>query len=89
MIHFYWKVGDWFPKWKGGGRFICASTVFPFGEPSHPNLLSQGLFDHPKGGYVRDLWEDVFSSYEGSVGKLLAAGHLLRDGSRLQEEVPG
>ena len=19
MIHFLWKVGDWFAKWKGGG----------------------------------------------------------------------
>ena len=28
MNHFLWKVADWFPKYKGGGRFICASTVF-------------------------------------------------------------
>ena len=28
MNHFLWKVVDWFPKYKGGGRFICASTVF-------------------------------------------------------------
>ena len=19
MVHFLWKVGDWFAKWKGGG----------------------------------------------------------------------
>ena len=28
---FSWKVGDPFPKWKGGRRFLCASAVFPFG----------------------------------------------------------
>ena len=31
--------------------------------------------------------EDVFSSYEESAENLLA-GHLLRDGSRLGEDVP-
>ena len=31
MIHFLWKVSDWFPKWKGGRRFTCASSDFPFG----------------------------------------------------------
>ena len=31
IIHFSWKVGDWFPKWKGRRRFICTSTVFLFG----------------------------------------------------------
>ena len=86
MIHFLWKVGDWFPKWKGGGRFICASTVFPFGQPSRLNLPPQGSFDHLKGGYVHGLWEDVFLSWEGSARKSLA-GHLLRDGSRLEEDV--
>ena len=45
-------------------------------------------FDHPKDGYVRDSWEDVFSSCERSVRKLLV-DHLLRDGSRLGEDVPG
>ena len=88
MIHFLWKVGDWFPKWNGGGRFICTTTVFPFGWPSHLNLPSQGSFDHPKGYYVRDSWEDVFSSCDGSAGKLLV-GHLLRDGSRLEKMCPG
>ena len=33
-------------------------------------------------------WEDVFSSCEGSAGKLLG-DHLLRDGSRLGEDVSG
>ena len=35
----------------------------------------------------------MFLSYEGSAGKSMAgkslAGHLLRDGSRLGEDVPG
>ena len=35
---------------------------------------------------MRGLWEDVFLSYEGSVGKLLV-DHLLRDGSRLEEDM--
>ena len=82
-------MGDWFPKWKGGGHFICASTVFLFGKPSHLNLPPQGSFDHPKDGYVSDLWEDVFSSCEGLARILLVAGHLLRDGSRVEEDVPG
>ena len=30
-IHLLWEVGDWFPKWKGGRRVSCASTVFSFG----------------------------------------------------------
>ena len=34
------------------------------------------------------LWEDVFLSCEGSTRKSLA-GHLLRDVSRLEENVPG
>ena len=26
MVHFLWKVGDWFPKWKGrGASFVCQS----------------------------------------------------------------
>ena len=49
-------------------------------------LLPQGSFDHPKGGYVRRLWDDMFLSCERSAGKSLA-GHLLRDGSRLEEGV--
>ena len=81
MIHFLWKVSNWFPKWKGGRRFICTSTVFPFGCLSRPNL-SQGSFDHPKGGYIRGLWEDMFLSCKRSIGKSLVE-HLLRDGSRL------
>ena len=68
---------------KGWGRFICASrAVLPFGYPSYSNLSPQESFDHPKCGYVRDSWKDVFSSCEGSVKKLLA-GYLLRDDSRL------
>ena len=46
------------------------------------NLPPQGSYDHPKGGY------DVLSSCDGSAGKLLV-GHLLRDGSRLEEDVLG
>ena len=39
------------------------------------------------GGYVRGLWEeDMFLSYERLAGKSLV-GHLLRDGSRLEEGV--
>ena len=60
MIHFLWEVGDWFPKWKGGRCFTCASTVFPFGKLSCPSLPPQGSFDHFKGGYVRGLREDMF-----------------------------
>ena len=37
---------------------------------------------------MRGLWEDVILSCEGSAGKSLA-GHLLRDDSRLQEDVLG
>ena len=37
---------------------------------------------------MRGLWEDVFLSCEGSTGKLLAS-HLLRDDSRLKEDMPG
>ena len=34
------------------------------------------------------MWEDVFSSCEGSARKLLA-GHLLGDDSRLGDDVSG
>ena len=37
---------------------------------------------------MRYSWEDVFSSYEGSTGKLLVS-HLLRDESQLGEDVSG
>ena len=37
---------------------------------------------------MRGLWEDVFLSCEGSVGKSLD-GHLLRDDNRLEEDVLG
>ena len=43
---------------------------------------------HLEDGYLRDWWENVFSMCEGSDDKLLV-GHLLRDGSRLGEDVPG
>ena len=88
MIYFLWKVGDWFLKWKGGVHFTCASTVFPFGKLSHPNLPPQGSLDHLQGGYVRGLWEDMFLSYKGSARESLV-GHLLRDGCWLEEGVPG
>ena len=35
---------------------------------------------------MRGSWEDVFLSCEGLAGKLLA-DHLLRDGSRQEEEI--
>ena len=72
----------------GGERFIFVLVNFPFGLPSYPNLPLQESFDHPKGGYIHDSWEDFFSSCEGSSGKLLAS-HILRDDSRLGEDVPG
>ena len=72
---------------EGGRCFICTSAIFHFELPGYLNLPSQESFDHPKGSYVRDSWEDVFSSCEGLAGKLLV-GHLLRDGSRLGEDVP-
>ena len=28
MIHFLWKVGDWFPKWKGGGVSFARQSFF-------------------------------------------------------------
>ena len=28
MIHFLWKVGDWFPKWKGGGASFARQPFF-------------------------------------------------------------
>ena len=56
--------------------------------PTHLNLLPQESFNHLKDGYLRDSWEDVFSSCEGSTEKLLA-DHFLKDGSQLGEDVPG
>ena len=50
--------------------------------------MPQGSFDHPKGGYVRGLWEDVFLSCDEPTGKLLI-DQLPRDGSRPGEGVPG
>ena len=61
-------------------------TVFPFRYSSHLNLPPQGSFDHSKGGYVRGSLDDTFLSYEGSAEKLLA-DHLLKDDSRLEEDV--
>ena len=37
---------------------------------------------------MHGLWENVFLSCEGSAEKLLV-GHLLRDGSRLEEDMLG
>ena len=28
MIHFLWKVGDWFLKWKGGGTSLARQPFF-------------------------------------------------------------
>ena len=36
---------------------------------------------------MRGLWEDVFLSCKGLAGKFLA-GRILRDGSRLEEDMP-
>ena len=88
MIHFLWKVGDWFPKWKGSRRFTCTSTIFPYGLLRRPNFPPQGSFDHLQGGYVQGLWEDMFLRCKESARKSLAS-HLLRNGSRLEEGVPG
>ena len=27
MVHFLWKVGDWFPKWKGGGASFAPQPL--------------------------------------------------------------
>ena len=55
---------------------------------SHPNLSTQKSFDHLKDCYLHDSWENMFSSYKGSIGKLLT-DHLLRDDNRLEEDVIG
>ena len=52
------------------------------------SLSPQGSVDHLKGGYVQGLWVNMFLNCKGSAGKSLA-GHLLRDGSRLEEGMPG
>ena len=28
MIHFLWKVGDWFSKWRGGGASFARQSFF-------------------------------------------------------------
>ena len=28
MVHFFWKAGDWFPKWKGGGASFTRQPFF-------------------------------------------------------------
>ena len=28
MVHFLWKVGDWFPKSKGGGTSFARKPFF-------------------------------------------------------------
>ena len=28
MVHFLWKVGDWFPKWKGEGASFARQLFF-------------------------------------------------------------
>ena len=28
MVHFLWKVGDWFPKWKGRGASFALQLFF-------------------------------------------------------------
>ena len=65
-----------------------SGPVLPFGYPSYPNLLPQESINHPKGGYVHDSWEDVFSNCEGLACKILV-GHFLKDGSQLREDVSG
>ena len=62
---------------EGKKALYLRISRFPFRKPSHP-----------KGGYVRSSWDNVFLSCEGLAGKLLA-GHLLRDYSRLEEDMPG
>ena len=27
MVHFLWKVGDWFPKWKGDASFAVMYVI--------------------------------------------------------------
>ena len=48
------------------------------------DLPPQRSVDHLTDGYVRGLWEDMFSSCKESDGKSLA-GHLLKDGNGLEE----
>ena len=59
---------------------------FSFWIAKSSSLSPQGSFDHPKGGYIRGLWEDMFLSCERSTGKSLV-GHLLRDDNRLEKGV--
>ena len=83
--------GKWVIGLRNGkvGRLIFSSgPVLPLDNQVIPNLLLQESFDHPKGGYVCDSWEDVFSICEGSAGKLLVV-HLLGDGSWLGDDVSG
>ena len=79
-------MSDWFAKWEGGTLDLRVGTYSSFWITKLFESFASRSFDHPKGDYIHDLWEDVFSSYEGSVGKLLA-GHLLGDGSQLGDDV--
>ena len=64
-----------------GGLHLCVKACSSFWIAiCYLNLLPQESFDHPKGSYVCDSWEDVFSRYEGLAEKLLA-DHLLKDNS--------
>ena len=58
MVHFSWKVGDWFPKWKGGGALLPVKACSSFWIAKLSE--TQESFDHPKDDYVRYSWEDVF-----------------------------
>ena len=81
MVHFLWKVGDW-------ALHLRVRACSSFWIAKLFEFSASRIVDHSKGVYAHDSWEDVFSSYNGSFRKLLA-GHLLRDDSRLGEDVFG
>ena len=67
---------------------MCVNRFSFWIAKSSKSFTSRESFDHLKDGYLRDSWEDVFSTCDGSVEKLLT-DHLLRDDSRLGEDVSG
>ena len=71
---------------EGKPTLYLRANRFSFWITKLSSLPPQGSVDHLKGGYVRGLWMNMFLNCKGSARKSLA-GHLLRDDSRLEEDV--
>ena len=84
MVHFLWKVGDWFPKWRGGSASFARQPFFLLdSQVIQIFCLKNRLI------ILRAVTYVIRGGGGGGGGGELLVDLLLRGDNRLGEDVSG